>query len=104
MIEMTYIKPKEMAQRLEIAPERVSVYAKEIENTRRYKFGKTPMGSFLFVQKDEKILREYAQLVQFFEKKSAVLEMIHYKLDQMEPEPQLPAWFKRLKNIKHFKR
>lgn len=100
---MTYLKPKDMALRLGIEPARVSAYAKEIENTRRYKFGKTPMGSFLFVQNDEKILKEYSQLVGFFEKKSAVMEMIHYKLDQLEPEKKEPDWFKRLKNIRHFK-
>ena len=101
---MNNLKPKDMAKRIGVAPDRVSAYAKEIEKTRRYTFKKTPMGSFLFVHEDEKILREYVQLLQFFEKKSAVIEMIHYKLDQIQEQSTEPVWFKRLKNIKHFKR
>lgn len=100
---MELMKPKIMAQRLHVTPARVSVYAKEIESTRKYRFKKTPMGSFLFSIEDEKILKEYIQLVHFFEKKSAVMEMLHYKLDQMPRESKEPTWFKQLKNIKHFK-
>lgn len=100
---MKTIKPKEVATRLGIRPNQVSILAKDIENANLYRFLKTPLGSYIFLEKEIEILKEYNQTFYFFKKKKQALEMLSYKIESLVEEDKKPKWVKFLENAVYVK-
>lgn len=95
------LKPKDVGMQLNTPPEKISVFAHEIENARLHTFPKTALGSFLFEEKDVEILKEYHDLTFFFRKKKEALHMLHQSLLYAENETQgYPEWTRFLYNAK----
>lgn len=95
---MYQYKPKHLAIILNIPPERVSVLAQQIEQSKLYRFKKTPLGSYIFKQDDIEVISEFFHISLFFNKRKQVNEMLRYKLSSYKQEEERPQWFKHLKN------
>lgn len=96
---MVLLKPKEIARRINAPPQKISLYAKDIENAHIYTFNKTALGSFLFEEKDIDILKEYGDLLFFFRKKSEALTMLKIEVDNIvEKNEKHPEWTKHMYN------
>lgn len=99
---MFILKPKDMAERLGITPAQVTILAKDIEKTQTYKFRKTALGSFLFLERDYKIIKEYQQILHFFGKKEIAMEMFENKMSSYESMKETrPDWTRYLRNAKY---
>jgi hypothetical protein len=101
---MKLVKPKYMAQKLGIQPSKLTILAKDIENANLYKFPKTPLGSFLFYEKNEEMLKEYQQTLWFFKRKKEALLVLERRMDLFEEEEDnKPDWDKFLGNVVYVK-
>lgn len=98
---MLFLKPKDVAKTLNTSPTKVSMFATDIEQARVYTFTKTALGSFLFQEKDIEILKEYGDLMRFFNRKKEALEMLSQQVKAMPVEQdKRPDWSKYLRNAK----
>lgn len=99
MVPMT-LKPKDVAERLEIKPYRVSILAQDLENHNCYKFDTTPLGSFLFHEKDVEILKQYMESLIFFKKKKEAIQMLKFQLDSQKTDTSKEEIKKYMKNAR----
>lgn len=83
-----YLKPKDMAEKLHLPAYKVSTLAKDLENAGCCTFRKTPLGSFLFVEKDYFVLKQYADTLYFFKRKRHAIEMLKEQLEKEEEPPE----------------
>lgn len=100
---MVFLKPKDVAKTLNAPPDKVSVFAQDIEQARLHTFHRTPLGSYLFEEKDLRILKEYHDLMFFFQRKKEALEMLHQEMAELsdEQEETTLAWTRHLHNAKN---
>lgn len=102
---MSQLKPKDVANKIGITPSKVSVLAQEIEASQLYSFTKTPLGSFLFFEKDIELLKEYSYIRVFFREKNERFQMLKHKIEELSLiEEEKPDWMKHLKNARFFKK
>lgn len=98
---MLFLKPKDVAKTLNTSPTRISAFATDIEQARVYSFSKTALGSFLFQEKDIVVLKEYGDLMRFFNRKKEALEMLSQQVKVMPvDQDKRPEWAKYLRNAK----
>lgn len=98
---MVILKPKDIAEKLNTKPEKVSKFASDIESAQLYLFAKTPLGSFQFQEDDVAILKEYADLMYFFNRKKEALEMLNHQIQENSMEnKKRPSWSHLLLNAK----
>lgn len=98
---MNLLKPKDIAKKLNTPPEKISNFARDIENAQIHVFERTPLGSLLFREKDIEILKEYNDLMYFFRYKNQALEMLNHEIDNLvERKEEKPEWMKMLYNSK----
>lgn len=81
-----FLKPKDIAERLHLPAYKVSVLAKDLEKSGYCIFQKTPLGSFLFIEKDYIVLKQYSEMLYFFKRKRHALEMLKQQLPSQEEE------------------
>lgn len=99
---MLFLKPKDIAQTLNTPPDKISGLAQDIEQARLYTFHRTPLGSFLFEEKDIAILKEYQDLLFFFQRKKEALEMLEHELSyRFEEGDNVYGWTRYLHNAKY---
>ena len=81
-----YLKPKDMGEKLRLPATKVSSLAKDLESSGCCVFRKTPLGSFLFEEKDFLVLKHYSDTLYFFKRKRHAIEMLKEQLDQQQEE------------------
>lgn len=103
MVFMIFLKPKDIAKTLNTPPDKISVFAHDIEQARLHTFHRTPLGSYLFQEKDIVILKEYHDLMYFFQRKKDALEMLHAEMKEFvdEQDDETLAWTRYLHNAKN---
>lgn len=83
-----YLKPKDMAERLHLPAYKVSSLANDLEKTGCCRFRKTPLGSFLFMEKDFVVLKQYSDTLYFFKRKRHAIDMIKQQMHMQEEVPE----------------
>lgn len=92
------IKINEMARYLQVDPAKLSQHAEEIEATKVYKFGRTPLGSFLFDEDDYEVLKDYLQVAAFFGRKRETMDMFRQISETKYRIKSRPDWMKHMPN------
>lgn len=100
---MTFLKPKDVAKTLNTPPDKVSAFAQDIEEARLYTFHRTPLGSYLFQEQDIRILKEYQDLLVFFQRKKEALQILDQEMQYLfgEQGDEHFDWTRHLYNAKY---
>lgn len=96
---MFLLKPKDVSKTLNIPPAKISKLAQDLEGAQINKFNRTPLGSFLFIEKEILLLKEYHDLLFFFQKKEPALQYLIQNTVE-EEESKIPDWMQYLPNAK----
>jgi hypothetical protein len=92
-------KPKDVALILNTTSDKVSEWAKDLENYGIIKFSRTPFGSLLFKESEIKLIREYGVLKNTFGNPKDAMDIIKKSSNIPNNEDDDMSWTKDLNDV-----